>query len=358
MAFPHHPDADLFPMMSEAELAELADDIAANGLYEAIKLDHAGEVLVDGRNREAACELAGIEPRYVRLPADANLFAYIVSTNLRRRHLSAATRHEVVAEIARRNPDLSNRQIAKLADVSYQTVNNVLRAQVTSELSVGQRTTGEDGKSRPASGKYTAEQKDAIMAGIQENHGMPERELAEKLSVSHGTIQRYRREMDGMEPRPKHGRAAAAALRPATVPNVSLAEEIERRKALLKPFELSREEKGMGSPEYGAEQHPDYPPGWTRDHVHREKYGRIQIYTPAQLAEQELVKRFHAVIVALKAIAENGPEADDLDGISYQEFETVEVQLEKFGPRVLDLISEYRARIRKRKQPNLTIVKP
>jgi ParB-like chromosome segregation protein Spo0J len=50
-------------MLSEDELIELADDIAANGLYEAIKLDPTGEILVDGRNREAACDIAGVEPR-------------------------------------------------------------------------------------------------------------------------------------------------------------------------------------------------------------------------------------------------------------------------------------------------------
>jgi len=356
MAFPHHPDADLFPMMSEAELAELAADIAANGLRESIKLDPAGEFLVDGRNREKACVIAGIEPRYERLPDGTDIFAYVISVNLRRRHLSNEQRRDIVREIAARNPELSNREIAKLADVSYQTVNRVLYCPPDTDVSAGQTITGGDGKSYPKSGRYTAEQKDAIMAGIQENRGMPERELAEKLGVSHGTIQRYRREMDGMTPpRPKHGRPAAAALRPATMPNVSLAEEIERRKALLKPFELSREEKGMGSPEYGAEQHPDYPPGWTRDHVHREKYGRIQIYTPAQIAEQKLVKQFHAVIVALKAIAESGPDADDLESVSYQELEAIDVQLWKFGPRALDLITSY---LDRRRKPKLTVVKP
>src|SRR4051812_45250578 len=65
----HHPDANLFPMLSEAELSELAADIVANGQRETIKLDHTGEFLVDGRNRERACYLAGIDPRYERIPA-------------------------------------------------------------------------------------------------------------------------------------------------------------------------------------------------------------------------------------------------------------------------------------------------
>jgi len=360
MPFPHHPDAQLFPMMSETELLDLATDIAATELHEAIKLDPAGEFIVDGRNREAACGLAGVEPRYERLPAGTDIFAYVVSVNLRRRHLTVEQRHQIINEIKRRNPEISNREIAKRADVSYQTVNNVLSCPPDKELSPGQKTKGGDGKSYPKTGKYSAEQKDEIMAAIQTHRGMPERELAAQIGVSHGTVQRYRREMDGMtsrEARREHGRPAAGVLRPAKPASASIAESIERRKN-LKPFELTREEKGMGSAEYGAEQHPDYPPGWTRDHVHREKYGRIQIYTPAQLAEQELVKRFHAVVVALKTIAETGPDADELDCLSYDSLDGVEVQLEKFGPRVLDLIPAYRARIKSRKAPKLTVVKP
>jgi disulfide oxidoreductase YuzD len=46
-----HPLIDLFPMMSEEELADLAEDIKANGLIYPIVID--GDVLIDGRNRLA-----------------------------------------------------------------------------------------------------------------------------------------------------------------------------------------------------------------------------------------------------------------------------------------------------------------
>src|SRR5215216_5780836 len=65
-----HEAADLFPPMSDAELDELADDIARNGLHHK-PVFWGGFVgpddedlcpeLIDGRNRLEAMERAGIE---------------------------------------------------------------------------------------------------------------------------------------------------------------------------------------------------------------------------------------------------------------------------------------------------------
>lgn len=59
----NHEYADAFPMASEEELEELAASIAAVGLIHPIVLTPKGEVL-DGRNRLAACEKAGVEPTF------------------------------------------------------------------------------------------------------------------------------------------------------------------------------------------------------------------------------------------------------------------------------------------------------
>lgn len=82
-----HPAADLFPLLGADELGKLAADIEANGLRNPVILYH-GEVL-DGRNRLAACELAGVEPRFTSYEG-ADPVAFVISTNLHRRHLSAA----------------------------------------------------------------------------------------------------------------------------------------------------------------------------------------------------------------------------------------------------------------------------
>jgi ParB-like chromosome segregation protein Spo0J len=81
-----HPLADLFPMMTDDELAGLAADIKANGLIHPIILDPAGKVVIDGRNRLRACEIAGVEPNFER--TDKDPAAFIVSVNLARRNLS------------------------------------------------------------------------------------------------------------------------------------------------------------------------------------------------------------------------------------------------------------------------------
>lgn len=93
-----HPAAMLFPMMGEKELSDLADDIAANGLIEPVVLYH-GEVL-DGRNRLAACQLAGVEPHFAEV--DGNVPSptiYVLSKNLHRRHLTTSQRGAIAAEV-------------------------------------------------------------------------------------------------------------------------------------------------------------------------------------------------------------------------------------------------------------------
>jgi ParB-like nuclease domain len=52
--------------MTDAELADLAEDIATNGLVHPIVVDADG-ALIDGRNRLRACEIAGVEPAFQQL---------------------------------------------------------------------------------------------------------------------------------------------------------------------------------------------------------------------------------------------------------------------------------------------------
>lgn len=74
-------------MLREDELAELAADIAATGLRHSIVL-HDGMVL-DGRNRLAACTIAGVEPTFVGFEGtDDDALAFVQSENNARRHQS------------------------------------------------------------------------------------------------------------------------------------------------------------------------------------------------------------------------------------------------------------------------------
>jgi len=80
-----HPAAALFPLLPDDELRELADDITANGLIHPVVLDPAG-ALIDGRNRLAACRMAGVAPAFTVYDGDA--VAYVLSANVSRRSLS------------------------------------------------------------------------------------------------------------------------------------------------------------------------------------------------------------------------------------------------------------------------------
>jgi ParB/RepB/Spo0J family partition protein len=90
-----HPVADLFPMLADDELAELAEDIKQRGLLHPIVLDTEGRVL-DGRNRLAACELAGVGPEFVTYDGD-DPDGYALAVNIARRHLTKGQQAMVAA---------------------------------------------------------------------------------------------------------------------------------------------------------------------------------------------------------------------------------------------------------------------
>jgi len=93
-----HEVSNLFPLMSDEELDELADDIQENGLKEAICI-HDGKI-IDGRNRYLACERAGVEPHYQEWDGQGSLVSFVVSLNLKRRHLSESQRAMVAGKLA------------------------------------------------------------------------------------------------------------------------------------------------------------------------------------------------------------------------------------------------------------------
>src|SRR5262245_62039527 len=94
---PVHPAANLFPMLPDDELRALAEDIRANGLQQPVVM--FGAQLLDGRNRWRACEIAGVEPRLRDWNGDDPI-AYVVSLNLKRRHLDESQRAMVAGRVA------------------------------------------------------------------------------------------------------------------------------------------------------------------------------------------------------------------------------------------------------------------
>jgi hypothetical protein len=94
--YPIHPIAELFPMLPEDELQELAEDIKQRGLIHPIVLDIDGQLL-DGRNRLAACRLVDVEPQFETFNG-SDPGGYALSANLSRRHLTKAQQAMIVAK--------------------------------------------------------------------------------------------------------------------------------------------------------------------------------------------------------------------------------------------------------------------
>lgn len=91
-----HPVADLFPMLADDELKELAEDIKQRGLLQPIVVDEDGVVL-DGRNRLAACKLAGVQPTFQQYDG-GDPDGYALAVNVTRRHLSKGQKAMVAVE--------------------------------------------------------------------------------------------------------------------------------------------------------------------------------------------------------------------------------------------------------------------
>lgn len=160
---PVHPAADLFPLMSPDELIELGNDIKTNGLRIPIAVIEGPDdqpILVDGRNRLNAMELVGLKIVIEDVAAFVDCakptqgfdpYAYVISANIHRRHLTAEQRREVIAKVLKADPSKSNRQIAEQVKDDHKKVGRV-RATLEATGAVPQleTTTGADGKKRPA----------------------------------------------------------------------------------------------------------------------------------------------------------------------------------------------------------------
>ena len=93
-----HPIANIFPMMSSEEFAELRNDIKTSGQLEPVWLHEDGRI-IDGRNRYKACVELGIEPKYRTWDGKGSLTQFVVSLNLHRRHLSVEQRAAVAVKM-------------------------------------------------------------------------------------------------------------------------------------------------------------------------------------------------------------------------------------------------------------------
>jgi ParB-like chromosome segregation protein Spo0J len=96
-----HPVANAWPLLPEPEQLALAEDIKASGLRYPIWRHRDGRI-IDGRNRWLACRRLGIDcPSQTYTGTDgAELIAFVVSLNDKRRHLTVDQRAAIAADLA------------------------------------------------------------------------------------------------------------------------------------------------------------------------------------------------------------------------------------------------------------------
>jgi ParB-like nuclease domain len=124
-----HEIANLFPMMPDEQIEELAADIAEHGLREPIVL--LDGKIIDGRHRYQACVKAGVRPEFTDY-SGIDPVACVISRNLRRRHLDQSQRAMVAAALATMkqgartdlapNGAMSDASAAKLLNVGERSV--------------------------------------------------------------------------------------------------------------------------------------------------------------------------------------------------------------------------------------------
>lgn len=146
MQFEAHPLANLFPLIEGKDFDELVADIKANGLTDPIAI-YQGKIL-DGRNRYRAASAAGFEIekrnlRFFRPEIDGDPLKFVISKNLKRRHLTDIQRTSIAGKIAnlghggdRSKPPIGGLSVDQAAAAFNVAPRQVERARVAHEHGV------------------------------------------------------------------------------------------------------------------------------------------------------------------------------------------------------------------------------
>lgn len=92
-----HPFCKIFPPMAEEAFKELVADIKLRGQLAPI-IAYEGQIL-DGRHRWQACQELGLEP-YIEAYEGDDPLGYVISLNLKRRHLDESQRAMIAGRLA------------------------------------------------------------------------------------------------------------------------------------------------------------------------------------------------------------------------------------------------------------------
>jgi len=200
-----HEFANVFPMLGDDDLQQLADDIERNGQRFPVIVDEDGLVL-DGRNRATACRMLGIEPRVeVFSGSDAEKLEYVVSLNLSRRHMDTSQRAMAANKLATLRdgvnvekqgaqicaPSLAQGEAAKQLNVSRRMVQKARKVEHDGAQEVGQaveqgRLSLEQAEKLVRAEPDKAKQAEAVKSGkVQEVVKKPKAETPQASPETH-----------------------------------------------------------------------------------------------------------------------------------------------------------------------------
>lgn len=139
-----HPTALLFPLLTGADMDALVASIKeTKGNKEqpiVYRMKGNKKQFIDGRNRFAACERAGVKPTLKRIELkDKDVDAYILRRNAHRRHLPTEVRDKIIAQLL-----AAGESIRKTADLTGASKSKVQR--IAEETARPVKVAGKDGR--------------------------------------------------------------------------------------------------------------------------------------------------------------------------------------------------------------------
>ena len=160
--------------------------------------------LLDGRNCFAVMELVGLYPlapreggltlaRYIlEKPPTGDPYAFVLSANVHRRHLTGEQKRELIGKVLKAQPDSSNRRIARAGEVDHKTVGSV-RDELEGRGEIPHVETRQDSKGRQQPARKPApvvmaaadraEERAVKQQAKAERRASREEELAKKITA-------------------------------------------------------------------------------------------------------------------------------------------------------------------------------
>lgn len=113
-----HPAVELFPEMDSDTFQGLKEDMQANGQVDAVMVTEDGQI-IDGRHRWKACIALCLRIRVRKFwGEEKDILPHVISTNLKRRHLTESQRAMVAAKLANMKEGRPQKDTAPIGAVS------------------------------------------------------------------------------------------------------------------------------------------------------------------------------------------------------------------------------------------------